>query len=430
MHRIDRSEAAGARARRARRELLQSLSALPLLAACPAGTVFAADSDAAAAIAHSAKDVLDVMEFEALARANIPPAHFAYLATGVDDDRTVQWNHEAFSLLEIRAHRFVGVDPLDMSVSLFGEHWPTPVYLSAVAAQRAFGGEGEIDVAHAAASRTALMMLSSNSSTPPEDVIKARGAPVWQQLYPTDDWAVTQAVVRRAQRAGASAIVLTADYMPGRNNETLERGIRRDHRDCDECHSDHSRNALSESPIYDGLDVSRVKELVPPAMTWEYLDRLRHIVSVKLLVKGIVTGEDADQCVRHGADAVIVSNHGGRNEESLRSTIECLPEVAAAVRRRVPVLLDGGVRRGTDVFKALALGATAVGIGRPQAWGLGAFGQPGVEAVLDIYKRELHSVMQQAGTPRVAAITADHVVLRGSRGAFEVPGGAATLPRS
>ena len=264
------------------------------------------------------------------------------------------------------------------------------------------------------------MMLSSNSSTAPEDVIKARGAPVWQQLYPTDDWAVTQAVVRRAQRAGATAIVLTADYMPGRNNETLQRGIRRDTRQCDECHSDNSRNALSESPIYDGLDVSRVKELVPPAMTWEYLDRLRQIVTVKLLVKGIVTGEDADNCVRHGAElaGVIVSNHGGRNEETLRSTIECLPEVAAAVRRRVPVLIDGGVRRGTDVFKALALGASAVGIGRPQAWGLGAFGQAGVEAVLDIYKRELHSVMQQAGTPSITAITRDHVVLRGSRGAF------------
>jgi 4-hydroxymandelate oxidase len=301
---------------------------------------------------------------------------------------------------------------------LLGQQWPTPIYLSAVAAQRAFGGEGEIDTAHAAATRSTLMMLSSDSSTAPEDVIKARGAPVWQQLYPTDVWAVTEAVVRRAQRAGATAIVLTADYMPGRNNETLQRGIRRDTRQCDECHSGNSPQGLSEAPIYDGLDVSHVKELVPPSMTWEYLDRLRHIVSVKLLVKGIVTGEDADNCVRHGADGVIVSNHGGRNEETLRSTIECLPEVVAAVRRRVPVLIDGGVRRGTDVFKALALGASAVGIGRPQAWGLGAFGQPGVEAVLDIYKRELHSVMQQAGTASVTAITRDHVVLRGSRGAF------------
>ena len=137
--------------RDARRGLLQSLCALPLLAAWPARGLFAADSDTAAAIAHSAKDVLDIMEFEALARANIPPAHFAYLATGVDDDRTVLWNHDAYSLLEIRAHRFVGVDPLEMSISLLGVQWSTPVYLSAVAAQRAFGGEGEIDTAHAAA---------------------------------------------------------------------------------------------------------------------------------------------------------------------------------------------------------------------------------------------------------------------------------------
>ena len=153
---------------------------------------------------------------------------------------------------------------------------------------------------------------------------------------------------------------------------------------------------------------------MPSSITWEFLDRLRQIVSVKLLVKGIVTGEDAAECVRRGADGIIVSNHGGRDEESLRSTIECLPEVVRACKGRVPVLLDGVVRRGTDVFKALALGATAVGIGRPQAWGLAPYGQAGVEAVLDIFARELRMVMRQAGTPTVSAITRGHLVSRES----------------
>jgi (S)-2-hydroxy-acid oxidase len=136
-----------------------------------------------------------------------------------------------------------------------------------------------------------------------------------------------------------------------------------------------------------------------------FLDRLRKIVKGRMMVKGIVTGEDAALAVVHGADAIIVSNHGGRNEETLRATIDCLPEIVAAVRGRVPVFVDGGIRRGTDIFKALALGATAVGIGRPQVWGLAAFGQSGVEAVIDILNRELMTIMRQAGTPTLAGIT-------------------------
>ena len=162
--------------------------------------------------------------------------------------------------------------------------------------------------------------------------------------------------------------------------------------------------------MFAGLDISRVKEHTPSNITWDFLKRLRDLVSVKLLVKGIVTGEDAALCVTHGADGVIISNHGGRNEETLRSTIECLPEVVAAVAGRVPVLIDGGIRRGTDIFKALALGATAVGIGRPQAWGLAAFGQQGVEAVTDILKKEVRLIMRQAGTASIAAITRERVV--------------------
>jgi (S)-2-hydroxy-acid oxidase len=350
------------------------------------------------------------MEFEALARAALPPAHFGYIATGADDDRTVSINHEAFSHVEIRSRRFVDVSHLDMSVGLFGARWPMPVYLSAVSSQRAFHPEGELATARAAASRSALMMLSNASSTAVEPVIAARGAPVWMQLYATDDWAVTSAVVRRAEKAGATAIVLTVDNMPGRNNETLQRAMLADKRTCTDCHVGNSHDQIRKAPMWAGLDVSKVKEATPSAITWDFLTRVRQLVTVKLLVKGIVTGEDAKLCVARGVDGIIVSNHGGRNEETLRSTIECLPEVAAAAKGKVPVLLDGGVRRGTDVFKALAMGATAVGIGRPQVWGLAAFGQPGVEAVLDIYARELRVIMRQAGTPSITAISPDHIV--------------------
>ena len=160
--------------------------------------------------------------------------------------------------------------------------------------------------------------------------------------------------------------------------------------------------------MFAGIDVSRVTAL-SPNLSGNYLERLRKLVTVKFLVKGIVTAEDATRAMHAGVDGIVVSNHGGRQEETLRSTVECLPEIVAAVGGRVPVFIDGGIRRGTDIFKALALGATAVGIGRPQAWGLAAFGQSGVEAVSNILNRELRTIMRQAGTPDLAAIDKSHL---------------------
>ena len=394
-----------------RRALLQGLLALPAAAILP--RVSRAQATWAPAVPPRLEDLLSVADFEAAARAVLPPAHFGYLATGVDDDRTVAWNHEAYGQLEISVRRFADVSRTDLGVSLFGARWPTPVYLSAVGGQRAFHPEAELATARAAASRSALMMLSAASSTGPEDVMVARGAPVWQQIYPTDDWEVTRAIIERAQRAGCSAIVLTVDNHWPRYNETLARAMRQDPRTCSDCHVNNSHDFVRKAPIYQGVDVSRVTESSQPsALTLDFFERVRGLVKGKLLVKGLMRGDEAAECARHGADGVIVSNHGGRDEESLRSTIECLPEVVAACRGRVPVLVDGGIRRGTDVFKALALGASAVGIGRPQIWGLAPYGQAGVEAILDIYTRELRAIMRQAGTPSVASITRAFVVAR------------------
>jgi len=354
--------------------------------------------------------VLNIMEFEPLARDALPPAHFGYIATGADDDLTVARNHDAYSHYEIRAHRFSDLTHLDMTRTVFGSKWPSPIYLSAVSAMHAFHPEGEIAVARAAHDRAMQMMLSTGSSTAPEAVAEARGAPLWQQLYPTDDWAVTTAVVRRAEQAGSTAIVLTVDSPGTRNNETLKRAMQADNRVCTGCHVNNSHDLWRRAPVFDGIDISRVTGLAPPNLTVVYLDRLRAQVQGKLIVKGIVTGEDAALAVKHGADGVVVSNHGGRNEETLRAPVDCLAEIVAAVRGRVPVFVDGGIRRGTDIFKALALGATAVGIGRPQVWGLAAFGQPGVEAVIDIYTRELATIMRQAGTPTLESINGNTVV--------------------
>ena len=390
---------------RARRRLLHGLVAAPALLGMPRFGLSQAVAEPHFDEAPvTANQVLNVADFEALARAKLPPAHFGYIATGVDDDRTVFLNHDAYSHIEIRARRFADVSKLDTSRRILGSVWQQPFYFSAVSSMRAFHPEAEIAVARAAASGQVQMMLSTGSSSAVEDVIAARNAPVWQQLYATDDWQVTEAIVRRAEKAGCTAIFLTVDSPPGRNNETLLRAMRRDSRDCTQCHVEGTHDMWRKAPMFAGIDVSQVTQLAPMNLSGSYLERLRKLVSVKFLVKGIVTAEDAIQALQAGVDGIVVSNHGGRNEETLRSTIECLPEIAAAVDKRMPVFVDGGIRRGTDIFKALALGATAVGIGRPQAWGLAAFGQPGVEAISNIFTRELRTIMRQAGTPDLAAI--------------------------
>jgi 4-hydroxymandelate oxidase len=395
---------------RSRRLLLGGLAGAPALFGMPRvgfGAAMTETTTEAAAI--RADQVLNVADFEALARAKLPPAHFGYVATGVDDDRTVFLNHEAYSHIEIRSRRFVDVSKLDTQCRVLGGVWKQPFYFSAVNGMRAFHPEAEIAVARASASREIQMMSATGASCSLEEVVAARAAPVWQQLYATDDWHVTEAIVRRAEKAGCTAIFLTVDSPPGRNNETLLRAMRRDGRDCTQCHVGGSHDMWRKAPMFAGIDVSRVTQLSPTSLSGNFLERLRKLVTVKFLVKGVVTAEDATQAMQAGVDGIVVSNHGGRQEETLRSTIECLPEIVAAVGGRLPVLIDGGIRRGTDIFKALALGATAVGIGRPQAWGLAAFGQAGVEAVSDILTRELRTIMRQAGTPDLKSIDKNHL---------------------
>src|ERR1700738_2476227 len=298
---------------RARRRLLHGLAAAPALLALPR---FGRSQIVAEPVFDeapvTANQVLNVADFEALARAKLPPAHFGYIATGVDDDRTVFLNHEAYSHIEIRSRRFVDVSKLDTRCKVLGSVWKQPFYFSAVSSMRAFHPEAELAVARAAASREIQMMLSSGASCSPEEVGAARNAPLWQQLYATDDWHVTEAVVRRAEKAGCTAIFLTVDSPPGRNSETLLRAMRRDGRDCTQCHVGGSHDMVRKAPMFAGIDVSRVTALSPTTLSGNYLERLRKLVTVKFLVKGIVTAEDATQAMHAGVDGIVVSNHGGR----------------------------------------------------------------------------------------------------------------------
>ena len=215
--------------------------------------------------------------------------------------------------------------------------------------------------------------------------------------------------MKRAERAGCPVLVLTVDLPAGRNTETEARFAKNDTRQCANCHQPGWAGFLRRKPMFDGLDLNGVSFSFP-GLTWEFVRRLKDTTKMKLVLKGIETREDAALCVQHGVDGIIVSNLGGRAQEGGRATIECLPEVVDAVQGKMPVLVDGGVRQSTDVFKALALGAKGVGIGRPYIWGLAAFGRPGVDRVLDLLTRELTLMMRHAGVTSVGKLDRTFII--------------------
>jgi isopentenyl diphosphate isomerase/L-lactate dehydrogenase-like FMN-dependent dehydrogenase len=348
------------------------------------------------------KEAINVFDLEPVCRQNVPPAHFGYMASGVDDEMTLRANREGFLKFQLRPRRLVDVSKVDMSVDILGTKYSSPIVCAPVGGQRSFHADAESGVARAAKAGDHLQILSTMTSDTVEDVIKARGAPIWMQLYATNKWEVAAAITTRAEKAGCTALAVTVDRSGGRNQETLFRLQRTDTRTCSDCHDRSSISSTNaRKPMYEGVDLSGLRNIQSSAMTWDFFKRLRDTTKMKIVIKGILAYEDAVLAADNGIDAIIVSNHGARSEDSGRSTIDALPEIVEAVNGRMPILVDSGFRRGTDMVKALCMGATAVGVGRPYIWGLGAFGQPGVEKVLDILRTELYAAMQQVGAPSI-----------------------------
>ena len=391
-----------------RRKFLRYLAASPLCGALGGlENVLAADESGMRI--SSPDQAIDIFDLKATASEIMPPAHYGYMATGVGNDATLRANRTAFDHYYLRSKRLINVSKLDMRVNIFGQEWPTPIVIAPAGSQRGFHADGELATARAANKLDHLQILSTVSSTPIEEVAEARGAPIWFQLYTRGGWPGIRKMLRRAEAAGCPAVALTVDLptssAPARH--TLQRAIRRDTRNCASCHEGNGI-AAGQKPMWQNIAADS-SDLAGMPLTWAFLEQLRQETTMKVVVKGIVTGEDAERCIEYGVDGIIVSNHGGRADDSGRGAIDSLAEVAKAVDGRTTLLMDSGIRRGTDILKALALGADAIMIGRPYLWGLGAFGQPGVERALEILRDEFRIAMEFAGTPTIGDIGPDTI---------------------
>ena len=357
------------------------------------------------------KHAINVFDFEPVARQNVPPAHFGYMASGLDDEVTLRANREGFLKFQLMPHRLNDVSKVDTSVELFGTKYDSPIFVCPTGGNQFFHPDGELAVARAARAGNHLQILSTSSNFSVEDVTKARGAPIWFQLYASPQWEVAQALIRKADAAGCPVLMVTVDRIAGRNQETLFRLMRSDTRECSACHDRGSfAGRVVRRHNYDGIDLSGITGGGESSnLSWETVKRMRDVTRMKIMLKGIITAEDAQLAVQNGIDGILVSNHGGRGEDNGRSTIDALPEIIAAVKGQIPVIVDSGFRRGTDAVKALAMGAKAVGIGRPYLWGLGAFGQEGVERVLELVRTETRAAMQQCGARSVRELNASFI---------------------
>jgi isopentenyl diphosphate isomerase/L-lactate dehydrogenase-like FMN-dependent dehydrogenase len=359
-------------------------------------------------------DLVNVFDFEPLCKANVLKSAYDYVAGGVDNEWSLRHNREAFDKIIFRPRMLVNTSNLDLSTTLFGSKLDFPILIAPTAGHGALTQEGELATARAAASLQTLMVLSTNSSQPYEKVAAATQAPKWFQLYAGPDMDGTWEKVERAKAAGFKAIALTVDgpYQPHRERMLRNRirtstppGVTATQmgRPARRQREDEESKPVSRIQSY-GLSTTLIHQL-----DWSFYDELRKRAGIPVLIKGILTGEDAALALKHGADGIVVSNHGARYLEYAPATIEVLAECVDAAGR-MPVLVDSGFRRGTDILKALAIGAKAVLIGRPVLWGLGAFGEAGAKRVLELLRTELALAMGLCGKPNLAAL--DRKLLR------------------
>jgi 4-hydroxymandelate oxidase len=368
---------------------------------------------------------LNLRDLETLARARLPQMVWDYYSSGADDESCVRRNVEAYERIALHYRVLVDVARRDLTTTVLGQRVAMPILVAPTAFHRLAHEEGELASARAAAVAGTVFILSTLSNTAVEQVVaaataataasQAGGSPaaerpgVWFQLYVYKDRGATEALVRRVEAAGCRALVLTVDApLLGRrerdvkNRFALPAGL-----GIENMHASGYAE-VPRAPGESGL-AAYFADLLDPALTWRAVEWLRSITTLPVLVKGVVRADDAVRAIEAGAAGVVVSNHGGRQLDASPATIDVLARIIDAVAGRGEVLVDGGIRRGTDVIKALALGARAVLVGRPVLWGLAAGGREGVATALGMLRRELDLAMALCGCPDIASITRDLV---------------------
>jgi 4-hydroxymandelate oxidase len=349
-----------------------------------------------------------LFELEEVARAKLSQMAYDYYAGGAHDEITLRENVAAYGRIKLHYRVLVDVSQRTQETVVLGQRIRMPVLVAPTAFHRLAHPEGELATARGAGNAGTIMILSSLSNTPVEDVVKVATGPVWFQLYVYRDRAATEAVVARAENAGCSALVLTVDVpLSGtrerdvRNRFMLPEGL---------TVANMTGAGYGTMNTSDGSGLTAyIAERLDPSVSWKDVAWLRSVTRLPILLKGIVRADDARRAVDSGVEGIVVSNHGGRQLDSSPATIEVLPRISDAVGGRCEVLIDGGVRRGNDVLKALALGANAVLVGRPVLWGLAANGAAGVQHVLDLLRREIDLGMALAGCTTLAQVTRDLV---------------------
>lgn len=355
------------------------------------------------------ESLASLADFEKAARDKMTPMAYEYVSGGAGDENTLKWNQSAYTDIKLRQRVLVDVSHIDTSVRLLGRELPHPILLAPTAYHKLIHPEGEIATVRGAAAARAAMIVSSFATVKFEDVARAAGgSPVWFQLYVQPDRGFTRALVQRAEAAGCQALCLTVDtpVLGARNRETriafsLPAGMTRANLEGLAGINASAAHRPPEGAIYSAV--------LEPRLTWKDVDWLRGFAKVPVLLKGILDADDAKRAVEAGVSGLIVSNHGARNLDTVPATVSALPRIADVVAGRVPVLIDGGIRRGTDVLKALALGASAVAIGRPYLYGLAVDGSAGVSRIVQILRTELEMAMALTGRTTLAAI--DRTVL-------------------
>lgn len=345
---------------------------------------------------------VNVADIEALAAARLPKATFDYITTGSADEITLRENIAAFQRLRVYPPLMKGVSEADLTTTALGRKINLPVILAPVAAQRMYHAEGGLAAARAAAEAGTIYGVSSSVGHSVEEIAASSRGSKWFQLYVPKDRAVTRKLVQRVERAGYDAIIVTVDLgewkdADRRNRFSLPKEMLVKHL------RDVGFDQITEAMSYEDI-VAFNANAWDLSLSWEFFDRLRGMTKLPLLIKGVLRPEDAKKAVAIGLDGIVVSNHGGRRLDGMPATIDVLPAVVDAVAGGAEVYLDGGVRRGTDVLKALALGARAVLIGRPYAWALAADGQAGVAKVIDLFREELQNAMIATGCAKVGEI--------------------------